>query len=87
MSTPSEFPDDGAWPAGREVPSPCNSVCTMDSAGAYCTGCLRTLEEIAGWSGFDTSRRLDVWKLVRRRRARQACKRVCSLPERGNGRL
>ncbi len=30
--------------------SPCVDVCIMDSASGLCQGCLRTLDEIAGWS-------------------------------------
>lgn len=33
----------------REPPSPCNGVCRIDKATGLCTGCLRTLEEIADW--------------------------------------
>lgn len=35
------------------VPSPCISVCRMDEATGWCAGCLRTLDEIAGWSRLD----------------------------------
>jgi uncharacterized protein len=31
------------------VASPCTSVCTIDSVSGFCAGCLRTLDEIAGW--------------------------------------
>jgi predicted Fe-S protein YdhL (DUF1289 family) len=41
----------------------------MDPEGAYCVGCFRTLEEIAGWSGFDDARRRLVWEQLRQRRA------------------
>jgi len=51
------------------VPSPCNSVCKLDQGGAYCVGCLRTLDEIAGWSAFDDERRRGIWKQLRQRRA------------------
>jgi uncharacterized protein len=54
------------------VPSPCNSVCRMDAAGVYCVGCFRTLEEIAGWSGFDDQRRRLIWKELHQRRAQAA---------------
>ena len=50
--------------------SPCNSVCRMDAEGLYCVGCFRTLEEIAGWSGFDDERRRVIWKELARRKAR-----------------
>jgi uncharacterized protein len=33
----------------RDVPSPCTSVCRIDSASRLCLGCKRTLEEIADW--------------------------------------
>lgn len=36
--------------------TPCIGVCTMNPQG-LCDGCLRTLEEIAGWSQMDDSRR------------------------------
>jgi uncharacterized protein len=29
--------------------SPCTKVCTLDAAGHLCTGCGRTVEEIAIW--------------------------------------
>ncbi|WP_347341155.1 DUF1289 domain-containing protein [Sphingomonas sp. TREG-RG-20F-R18-01] len=32
------------------VESPCVSTCRIDPAAAICTGCGRTLEEIACWS-------------------------------------
>jgi predicted Fe-S protein YdhL (DUF1289 family) len=64
--------EPAAWPADREVPSPCNRVCTLDSDGRYCTGCHRTLEEIAGWSRFDAARLLQVWRQIALRRAPSA---------------
>jgi len=32
------------------VPSPCIDVCRMDAQSGLCEGCLRTVDEIAGWS-------------------------------------
>ncbi len=32
------------------VPSPCQSICSMDAKDGLCLGCLRTLQEIAQWS-------------------------------------
>ncbi|MGH1359412.1 MAG: DUF1289 domain-containing protein [Burkholderiaceae bacterium] len=32
-----------------DPPSPCVSICRLDTAG-NCTGCFRTVEEIAAWS-------------------------------------
>jgi len=54
------------------VPSPCNSVCRMDPDGRYCIGCFRTLDEIAGWAGFDDARRRLIWDDLRRRKAQAA---------------
>ena len=46
------------------VPSPCRSVCKMDAASGYCEGCLRTIQEIAGWSQSDDTERRRVWALL-----------------------
>jgi hypothetical protein len=61
--TPSPIPDAGT------VPSPCTSVCRIDPATGLCEGCLRTLDEIAGWSAFDDDRKRHVWSELARRRA------------------
>ncbi|WP_428422086.1 DUF1289 domain-containing protein [Methylibium sp.] len=50
------------------VPSPCISVCRMHAASGWCEGCLRTLDEIAAWSGLDNARKRAVWKLLPQRR-------------------
>ena len=44
-----------------DVPSPCISVCRMDADSGSCEGCLRTLDEIAGWSRIDDIRKRDIW--------------------------
>ena len=33
--------------------SPCIRRCTLDEDTGWCLGCVRTLEEIATWSGLD----------------------------------
>ncbi|WHZ13117.1 MAG: hypothetical protein OJF60_003558 [Burkholderiaceae bacterium] len=43
------------------MPSPCNSVCRIDAASGWCEGCLRTLDEIAGWSALDEAAKRAVW--------------------------
>jgi predicted Fe-S protein YdhL (DUF1289 family) len=50
------------------VPSPCVSICKIDEATGLCTGCLRTLDEIAGWSVLDDDERRAVWREIFRRR-------------------
>ena len=46
------------------VPSPCVSVCKMDAERLYCTGCLRTIPEIAGWSKMDDAARRNIWRAI-----------------------
>jgi predicted Fe-S protein YdhL (DUF1289 family) len=46
------------------VASPCRNVCKMDPVTCYCEGCLRTIEEIAGWSQADDAERRRVWALL-----------------------
>jgi predicted Fe-S protein YdhL (DUF1289 family) len=52
----ADLPEDGA------VPSPCICVCTMDPATGLCSGCWRTLDEIAAWSTMDDARKRAVWR-------------------------
>ncbi len=50
-----------------EVPSPCVSVCRMDSASGYCEGCFRTLDEIAAWSRLGDADKRNVWRFIAER--------------------
>jgi predicted Fe-S protein YdhL (DUF1289 family) len=54
--------------AGGPVPSPCISVCVIDERTGLCTGCQRTLDEIAAWSVLDDDERRDVWTRIEVRR-------------------
>jgi uncharacterized protein len=47
-----------------DVPSPCLSVCRVDSATEYCEGCFRTLDEIAAWSRMGDEDKRKVWQLI-----------------------
>ena len=49
------------------VPSPCMSVCKMDAERLYCTGCLRTIPEIAGWSRMDDDGKRSIWRAIQLR--------------------
>lgn len=51
------------------VPSPCISVCRMDSRSRLCEGCLRTLDEIAAWSTMSDADKRAVWALLPQRSA------------------
>jgi uncharacterized protein len=52
-----------------ELASPCNKICVLDSSGTLCTGCFRTLDEIAKWSEFSPSEKQAVILLLPDRRA------------------
>ena len=49
------------------VPSPCISVCRMDRERGWCSGCLRTLEELREWGRADSARKYAVWGLIAQR--------------------
>lgn len=57
----------GTQPRSGSVPSPCINVCRMSEATGWCDGCLRTIEEIAGWSSFDDAAKRTVWDEIERR--------------------
>ena len=50
-----------------DVPSPCLSICKLDSATEFCEGCFRTLDEIAAWSRLDDESKRAVWHLIAQR--------------------
>jgi len=52
------------------VPSPCISVCRLDPSTGWCTGCARTIAEIAAWGGLDDAGKHAVWALLPARRER-----------------
>lgn len=53
---------------GRDVASPCISICRIDAGSGWCEGCLRTLDEIAAWSVLDDRAKRGVWLELHRRR-------------------
>lgn len=61
MTTGLDNEDDHA------VPSPCISVCRMDARTGWCEGCLRTIDEIAGWSSLDDDAKRAVWDAIEAR--------------------
>jgi predicted Fe-S protein YdhL (DUF1289 family) len=50
------------------VPSPCIDICQMHAATGWCAGCLRTLDEIAGWGRWDEARKQTLWRELEGRR-------------------
>lgn len=51
--------------------SPCIKICQIDRENGLCTGCLRTLDEIAGWAGYSEIERLEILADLDRRRGSQ----------------
>nr|WP_315457089.1 DUF1289 domain-containing protein [uncultured Sphingorhabdus sp.] len=51
----------------RHPPSPCKEICKLDRSASVCTGCGRTLGEIAEWGSATASRQNEI---VRRSSAR-----------------
>jgi predicted Fe-S protein YdhL (DUF1289 family) len=50
------------------VASPCNNVCSMDTATGWCEGCLRTIDEIVAWATLNDAEKLAVWDRLAQRR-------------------
>ena len=42
------------------IQSPCNKICTIDSASRLCVGCGRTLDEIARWTALSDGERARI---------------------------
>ncbi|MDO5620481.1 MAG: DUF1289 domain-containing protein [Paracoccus sp. (in: a-proteobacteria)] len=40
--------------------SPCISICQIDPASGLCIGCLRSLDEIAGWGRMTPDQRRSI---------------------------
>ena len=50
--------------------SPCTKLCVIEPQSGLCRGCLRTLAEIAGWSGMSNAERERVMNALAERRGR-----------------
>lgn len=50
----------------KKLSSPCIGVCKLDAARAACTGCGRTLAEIAAWPGLDEAARRAIMARLKR---------------------
>jgi uncharacterized protein len=65
------MPDDSRTDASA-VPmpaSPCLGICLMDPGTRTCRGCLRTIEEIAGWYSASNAEKRAILKRLDARRA------------------
>jgi predicted Fe-S protein YdhL (DUF1289 family) len=55
--------------------TPCVNICLLDASTGLCLGCLRSLDEIAGWvSMSDAERRAIMAELPRRKTRLNAAK-------------
>ncbi|MGR3756920.1 MAG: DUF1289 domain-containing protein [Tranquillimonas sp.] len=61
--------NDETW-RRDEVESPCIRVCVVHPAERLCTGCLRSLDEIAAWSGMTPEERRAILDDLPARRGR-----------------
>lgn len=52
------------------IETPCIKVCVLDDTGQWCTGCYRTLDEIALWGSMSPPQRADVLRELPGRRER-----------------
>lgn len=50
------------------VASPCVGVCRIDAEANWCTGCRRTLDEIAAWRDLDADGKRAVLERAAERR-------------------
>ena len=51
------------------IESPCIKVCALDAATGLCTGCGRSLDEIARWSDMSAAERASIMRKLPARRA------------------
>lgn len=51
--------NDDIW-TRNEIESPCVKICVVHPQARLCTGCLRSIEEIGGWSRMSADERRAV---------------------------
>ena len=51
------------------IASPCIDVCRMDAKSGLCEGCLRTVDEIAGWAAATDETKILILAAIAQRRA------------------
>lgn len=50
---------DEVWQR-NEIASPCTKVCVIHRESGFCTGCFRTLDEIAAWGSYSDDQRAQL---------------------------
>jgi hypothetical protein len=51
------------------ISSPCIKICAIDHASRLCSGCGRSLDEIARWGGMTEAERLQIMRALQERMA------------------
>jgi predicted Fe-S protein YdhL (DUF1289 family) len=46
------------------IQSPCVKICVIDPSSGLCSGCGRTLDEIARWGSMGDSERADIMRAL-----------------------
>ena len=46
----------------NEIDSPCVNICIVHPQANICAGCLRTIDEISGWSNISPAQRKEIIK-------------------------
>lgn len=59
-----------------DVPSPCNDQCARDARFNWCSGCLRSIDEVRAWRNLSNEQRQMVLHHCRQRAAWIAAQRV-----------
>lgn len=54
---------------GGPVETPCVNICVVHRESGLCTGCLRTLDEIANWTGYTPEERRAIMQELPERKA------------------
>jgi predicted Fe-S protein YdhL (DUF1289 family) len=57
------------------IETPCVKICTMDARSGLCTGCGRTLDEIARWGTIGDAERALLMRELKGRLARANLRR------------
>jgi predicted Fe-S protein YdhL (DUF1289 family) len=50
------------------VASPCISICSINETTGLCTGCFRTVEEVAGWLYFNEFQKTQILDMLKARK-------------------
>ncbi|MGA7713773.1 MAG: DUF1289 domain-containing protein [Rhizomicrobium sp.] len=57
------------------IQSPCLKICSIDAASGLCSGCGRTLDEIARWAGMSEDERAAIMRDLKDRMIRSNLRR------------